>query len=129
MTIRTLIYWNYILALSFLKIIYFKGVFFRFTVSILIFKFLCTQAHDISAIVQTDWILAIRDHRQNAVLNSILVNLIMLLKIIKTEFEATQLNLEAAGLTQQNMKQKNLGQRNGIWSKNNRIWETQQNLR
>ena len=41
-------------------------------------------------------------HHQNAVLNSVLVNLILLFKIITTEFRATQ---------------QNLGQHNGIWSK------------
>ena len=48
----------------------------------------------------------------------------MLFKIIRTEFEATQQNLGAVGLTQQKTKQQNLGQRNGNLEQNNRIWET-----
>ena len=68
-------------------------------------------------------------HRQNAVLNSVLVNLILLFKTITTEFRATQQNLKQhnriwgnttefgakeQNLRQQNLRQQNLGQDNGI---------------
>ena len=65
------------------------------------------------------------DHCQNAVLSSVLVNLILLFKTITTEFEAAQHNLRQHnriwssttefGAKEQNLRQQqNLGQHNGI---------------
>ena len=58
-------------------------------------------------------------HRQNAVLNSVLVNLILLFKTITTEFRATQQNLEQHNRIWDNTmefgaKEQNLRQHNGI---------------